>query len=476
MTQPEPVQSTFSLPGGKGKYLDTVVEFLTWLEPRDATSRQDAHAWFEQRYDAAKSAPYYLPVLRDFAVIELDRGKDGAVRVSDVGRAVLNADDAARAKVLGEHFLSRFVANREILSLYAMADGPMSLKEVHGRLRPVFPSWTSSMQYDYRLRWMESLGILRCVAGLTFQITDLGRELAAKYPPSTPLGSSDIASFLPDSEGTKRIGPTISSSVELIIQELRSASIDSGHPARFETALAQAFETLGFAVKQLGDSGDTDVLAEAPAGSETYLVVADAKSRGSGKVDQLEVLSLKDHQAINKANYAVVVAGAFAGGKVSSHAADQGITLLPLPVLEDWLRLHDAWPQDLLTYQSLFAIKGLVEKLPADLLRVSNDRKRWGKLLADVVDLFSETYEHGLGEPLTTQDVFKMLVARKRGVHYPERDVVSTMELLSHPVVGAMVRREGGYILVMARETLALRLRRLADEVESFDVEEPGKI
>jgi hypothetical protein len=162
MTQPELVQSTFSLPGGKGKYLDTLVEFLTWLEPRNATSRQDAHAWFEERYDAAKSAPHYLPVLRDFAVIELD--------------------------------------------------------------------------------------------------------------------------------------------------------------------------------------------------------------------------------------------------------------------------------------------------------------------------LFSETYEHGLGEPLTTQDVFKMLVTRKRGVHYPEKDVTSIMELLSHPVVGALARREADYILVMARETLALRLRRLAEEVESFDVEEPSKI
>jgi hypothetical protein len=476
MTQSELVQSTFSLPGGKGKYLDTLVEFLTWLEPRDATLRPDAHAWFEERYNAAKSAPYYLPVLRDLAVIELERGKDGAVRVSGLGRTVLNADDATRARLLAEHFVMRFVANREILGVYAEADAPVSLKEVHDRLRPVFPSWTSNMQYEYRLRWMESLGILRCIAGQTFQITDLGRELASKYTPSNALGASDDSSFLPANDGIKRVGRTNLSPLDSLIQELRSASTDSAHPTRFETALAQAFETLGFAVKQLGDSGDTDVLAEAPAGSETYLVVADAKSRGSGKVDQLEVLSLKDHQAINKASYAVVVAGAFAGGKVSSHAADQGITLLPLPVLEDWLRLHDAWPQDLLTYRSLFAIKGLVEKLPADLLRVTNDRKRWGKLLADVVDLFSETYEHGLGEPLTTQDVFKMLVTRKRGVHYPEKDVASIMELLSHPVVGAVARREGGYILVMARETLALRLRRLAEEVESFDVEESGTI
>lgn len=215
------------------------------------------------------------------------------------------------------------------------------------------------------------------------------------------------------------------------------------------------------------------MLVEASIGDETYSVIVDAKARGSGKVDQLEVLSLKDHQASNRADYVVVIAGNFAGGKVANHAQEQGITLLPLPVLEDWLRLHNAWPQDLLVYRSLFNLKGMVEKLPADLLQVAKDRKRWGKLLADVVNLFSETYESGLTEPLSTREVFKMLVTRKRGVHYPEKDVAGIIELLGHPVVGALAKKGDGSILVMSRETLALRLRRLAEEVESLEIEEP---
>jgi hypothetical protein len=94
------------------------------------------------------------------------------------------------------------------------------------------------------------------------------------------------------------------------------------------------------------------------------------------------------------------------------------------------------------------------QKLPADRLHVTNDPKTWGKLLADVVDLFSETYKHGLGEPLTTQGIFKTLVTRK----------------------GALARRGSGYILVMAREALALRLRRISEEVQSCDVVAPSKI
>ncbi len=167
-------------------------------------------------------------------------------------------------------------------------------------------------------------------------------------------------------------------------------------------------------------------------------------------MDQLEVLSLKDHQANNRADHAVVVAASFAGGKISGHAQEQGITLLPLPVLEHWLKLHDDWPQDLLAYRSIFRIKGLVERLPSDFLHIASDRERWGRMLGDVVELFGETYENGLTEPLSSREVFKMLVTRKRGVRYPEKDVASTMDLLSHPVVGALARKGDGFILVMA--------------------------
>jgi hypothetical protein len=465
MNPPVLVQSTFSLPGGKGKYLETLVEFLTWLSERETTNRLDAHGWFDSRYGAAKSAQYYLPVLRDLGVIEVDRGKDGAVRLTEMGRKVLESNPDTQATIVAERFVQGFVANREVLAVYAASDAPVSLQEVRSKLESQFPSWTTAAQYDYRLSWFDSLGLLRCLSGRTFKITPRGSDFSKRYPPTgdqppPPPGGRNHGDRTP--QGTK-------TSLEELITELRAASTDSSKPTRFENALGRAFETLGYSVKQLGESGDTDVLAEAAAGNNSYLIVADAKSRGTGKVDQLEFLSLKDHRTFNQADYAVVVAGSFAGGKVATHAAEQGITLLPLGVLEAWLRLHDEWPQDLLVYRSIFALKGLVEKLPTELLRVSNDRKRWGRLLADIVDLFSETYEHGLSEPLSPRDVFRMLVTRKRGVPYPDQDVTGILELLSHPVVGALAHREGGYILVMSRETLGLRLRRLAEEVEGLD-------
>ena len=245
MTEPELIQCTFSLPGGKGKYLDILVEFLTWLEPRQTTTRMDAHAWFQERYNALKSAQYYLPVLRDLGVIELDRGSGGAVRPTDLGRTVLNADDTTRARVLADYFVTRFVANRDILGVYAASAGPVSLNEIRDQLGSIFPFWTTHNQFHFRLGWMESLGILHCVGGRTYQITDLGRGLAEKYPPVMSPPSFGVGLAPPVRDAGKLNVPSVSSPLDSLIQELHAASTDSGRPNRFETALREPSRRLG---------------------------------------------------------------------------------------------------------------------------------------------------------------------------------------------------------------------------------------
>jgi hypothetical protein len=68
--------------------------------------------------------------------------------------------------------------------------------------------------------------------------------------------------------------------------------------------VAEAFEFLGFAVDQLGDVGETDVLARADIGTESYVVIIDAKARHDGKLNNLEPYTLRDHLTNNEADYA----------------------------------------------------------------------------------------------------------------------------------------------------------------------------
>src|SRR6185312_1315738 len=106
MDQVEPIRSVFGLPGGTGRHLDALYEFLGWLEPRAATTREDAFGWFRDRFNAVKSAPYYLPVLRDFGVIELERGREGSIHLTAMGREVLHSEKPAGARIIAERFMT----------------------------------------------------------------------------------------------------------------------------------------------------------------------------------------------------------------------------------------------------------------------------------------------------------------------------------------------------------------------------------
>ncbi len=237
MSQVEQIQSAFSLPGGSGRYLEAVYEFVAWLEPRASTTREDAFGWFRDRFNAVKSAPYYLPLLRDFGVVEMERGRYGAIRITEMGRAVLHAERSAGERIVADRFLTHFVASREILRLFAESDRPLGLGEIHRMLGPSFPSWTTPTQIDFRLSWFQSLGLLRPVRGRVFEITELGREFSAKYPPEVAPRVAAVA-IVADRPGPA-LGP-----LDSLLEELRSAATDSAQPSRFEAALARAFERL----------------------------------------------------------------------------------------------------------------------------------------------------------------------------------------------------------------------------------------
>jgi len=236
--------------------------------------------------------------------------------------------------------------------------------------------------------------------------------------------------------------------------------------------VARAFEFLGFTVDQLGESGETDVLVQALLGPDSYTVVVDAKARGRGKLQNLEVYTLKDHLQKNEADYAVVVAGSFAGGKIVRHAQDNGIVLLSVPVLGEWLHIHSQLPLNLNDYRAMFATAGLVDGLPTAVKSAAEKQEKWGRLLVDLLELIQETYELGLSQSLPTNQLFAMLVTRLRGVRYAEQDVNQAITLLTHPALrAALGTGETGISLAMNRHTLAQTFRSLADRIETVEAE-----
>jgi hypothetical protein len=257
-----------------------------------------------------------------------------------------------------------------------------------------------------------------------------------------------------------------------LIADLEEAATDSRNPEHLERAVAGAFEFLGFSVDQLGEAGDTDVLARADIGPHSYIVIVDAKARRDGKLQSLQVYTLQDHLRSNEADYAVVVAGSFAGGKVVRHAEDNDVVLLSVPLLSDWLNLHARTPLNLHEYRAMFTTPGLLEDLPTVLQSSVVRHEEWAHLLVDLLELIEETYQHGLNQLLPSDQLFAMLVTRMRGVRYPMRQVDEAISFLTHSAIeAALGDGEAGISLAMNRGSLVQKLRALADQIEAVEAE-----
>ena len=132
-------------------------------------------------------------------------------------------------------------------------------------------------------------------------------------------------------------------SATYIATKIRDSVSDS---KEFEKSLHLAFLTLGFRVKQMGQSGKPEGVAIAPLGmrpkgdksedsSEKYQIIYDAKSTSKNKVaaKDLNLAQIDQFKKEYNANYAVVVAKDFEGGNdptanAPSQAKDLGICLL----------------------------------------------------------------------------------------------------------------------------------------------------
>ena len=99
-----------------------------------------------------------------------------------------------------------------------------------------------------------------------------------------------------------------------IARKLEEASYSSG--AKFENAIVDALNSIGFVSARDGASGKKDIGLRAPCGSKTYTLVVEAKGkqRGEGlKNDDAEVSGAAAHRDAAKADWAVIVARKFAG-------------------------------------------------------------------------------------------------------------------------------------------------------------------
>jgi hypothetical protein len=150
---PSQARSLWPLPGGAGRYLDSLRAILHMVD--DATDTDEVLARMVVEFDkttSLKAARSYLHVVADLRFIDLD---GPVVRLTSPGRSYLKAGDPT---IVRRALLARIAGAAEILEL--LGRRPMRIGLLHERMQEAGYSWTTVSQIRYRLRWLEEVGAI----------------------------------------------------------------------------------------------------------------------------------------------------------------------------------------------------------------------------------------------------------------------------------------------------------------------------
>lgn len=258
------------------------------------------------------------------------------------------------------------------------------------------------------------------------------------------------------------------SSVDRLCKDLRNAQFDTNEPHRYEELLSEVFGFLGFEVECLGAPGQPDVLIIGQLGSDTYAAVVEAKTCQKGQVVSMARVnypSINDHREEHMADYALVIAPDFAGGKVVDHAVRNKVGMLTTEALILILKRHDQFPFSIVELRRLFEFFGLAEGIEDELGRIYAQHDEYIRLTSKVLQIFDELQrQQEVSEPISSSAINLYLLgyASQEGVAPPDRRQIDhVLALLSNPVLDVLQREESGYVLTLPPSAARKRLAAL---------------
>lgn len=453
---PEVFSSLAPLPGGNGRYLETLTQALLWLQETKQPTRATFANWFKRHYHAApRSIDNYIHVFPRLNMIDID--DLGQISLTEFGNQIIDLEHSEQARQLIDYLMPRFIGLFDILAVYATAPKPIHIRQIAEDLSEAFPQWTHLTPVMHRALWLLSLGCLEQVSGRYYQVTEVGQAVYRRYAEQPPVRQTQ---FEPVS-----VCKCGRSHPEALVDELNASAVDSRNPQRMQAAVAAAFHYLGFEVQELGKPGETDILVSAHSGSLGYAVSVDTKSRYNGKLQGMSPETLRNHAHQHGAQYTVVVAQWFAEGKLMDQAHEYGIGLLPVEILGQWVVLHSQTPLNLQQQRYWFEQKGLIADIPAEITQIVQNIGRTRQLLVDLLTLIGDSYMLGLERPLSGDHLFNMLVTRLQALAYSGEEVQLAISFLTHPLIGILSGSEEGVYRVGNLDYLSLRLETLIQDL-----------
>jgi hypothetical protein len=456
------------LPGGIDAYMDVLTEIIGNVEATQP-ARDELQEWLAARYEvSARRAVLVVGFLGRAGLLRLDSSR---VHLTPDGERWLRERDPAFLLAL-VHGRVRYVGE-----LLAHLDQPRNPEELLRHANDFYGMrWTTGGQIARRRQLLGGLRAVELNDEGRLRRTGFGDAVLARLDVAPPQSSS--ASEPSDDGDTEQPPTTASASVETaatpqhqspddlsaekIVQRLHDTAHSSTDPDAFERAARDAFAFLGFDAVWHGGAGRTDVLLTAPLGARRYRVVVDTKTTAREAVgdQQIDWVTIDEHQERYDADYASILAPAFRGDRVTERARmNRAVALLDVALLSDVVRQHEVAPLDLETYRALFDPAKGVEEVIDQGEALRRQLVLAAEILRQVAHLEGDEGAVSAGDLYWNLDAFAEQVDGQRA---EREEVEAVCDALARPPLSLLRRVGEGYGSLGAASTQSRRLRVLA--------------
>jgi hypothetical protein len=452
----EKYQGFWPLPGGIERFVDTLQKALIFIK-ENRPSEEELSQWFVKNYPTVSGSGstrgYIRVTLRHSGLVDHDKKSHFLTKAGE--EYLAKPDNIQLFKILDENVLG-FRDTLEII-----ADREPEMRQLAEALsKRLNLGWQSAAQPYWRLNWLRSMGFV-ILEDKKNKLTPEGLRLLRELP--RPLETAPQVGKI---EAEKIVEARVEVSPHPTVQEVLKRLEDTQHASedssRFEDAIAQTFDLLGFMTERAGKPGDTDVFAVAHLGKESYSIVIDGKTTQAEKISERQINweSLSDHKEKRKADYIAVVAPSFAGGDLVERAQKRGVSLIDTDTLSDLLRIHEKTPLNLEDLRELFEGKAVVSLTDCTQLMTSKDGyERDQELIRRVLQALHDLQRED--EPTHPSSVYWMLKK--------EFDLEEINRIIDLLTKWDLVKKaaDGDPIVLMNPRVAARRFRAIADSIES---------
>lgn len=443
----EKKKAFWPIPGGLKNYLDTIQHILYFIDMK-SPSTNHLTDYFLSEFERVKSRKnargYVNNVIRTSGLVSFENTKRLSLTLD--GREYLENRDPNH---LFEVLDTNIIGFSEIL--LAIKEGNTQIDSIHQRTIDILKGqvrWTSNYPVKYRLDWLRALGLVHFRNGNYRLISDSSTSDQNEISET----SVEIINRNPPDQSAQDLD------IETIIHTLTSTQHDSSNPRKFEGAIAQAFEFLGFSAEHLGKPGDTDVLVVADSGKDQYMMIVDGKTSKNKKIPESQIswATITDHKERHDADYSIIVAPDFAGGEMIKRSINFGVILLKTSTLIDILKIHIKTPLNLVDFKILFSNKGLLNFTDNESFtkKISSYNKKYElmpKIMLELIKL------HNLNVNTSITDIYWSLERK-----FSEYEISQTVDLLLS--LDFITKDESGnYISLSSLKTIERKLQTMTD-------------